>query len=435
VTGKHGFLDELRFRGLLYQQTAEGELDAHLTRAPRVGYCGFDPTADSLTIGNFIAIKLLIHWQRAGHRPIVLMGGGTGLIGDPSGKDKERPLITRELVEANIAGQRRIFDRLLDFDAGNPCAAVIVNNADWLSKLGFIEVLRDVGKHFSVNTMIHRDSVKARLEDRAQGISYTEFSYMLLQAYDFLELRRTHDCTVQMAGSDQYGNIVAGIDLVRRSLGSEAGPSFGVTAPLVTHADGRKIGKSEGGAVWLTADRTSPYAFYQYWINVPDGDVGSFLHWFSLLSEAEIGEVMAEHEGAPHLRGAQRALAQHMTDLLHGSGERRQVETASEALFGGGDPRSVSESVLSQVVEDLPHSDHGSDDLSAGMPLLELLPDTSLAGSKREAREFLKNGAIWVNGEKVPADRILGQEDLLPGGIVLLRRGKKNWHASRFRNR
>ncbi len=428
------FLDELDARGLLYQRTAEGPLDEHLAGGPRTAYCGFDPTASSLTIGNLIAIQLLAHAQRAGHIPIVLMGGGTGLIGDPSGKDQERPLLTRDQVEENIAGQRVIFERLLDFDPARPNAARIVNNADWLSKLGFLEVLRDVGKHFSVNAMVQRDSVRTRLQSRDQGISYTEFSYMLLQAYDFLDLRRSHGCTVQMAGSDQFGNIVAGIDLIRRSLGSEAGPSFGVTAPLVTHADGRKIGKSEGGAVWLTADRTSPYAFYQYWINVPDGDVGSFLNWFSLLSEEEIRDILAAHEGAPHLRGAQKALAQHMTDLVHGGEERRQVEQASEALFGGGDPRAVSEAVLAQVVEDLPHSDHGPDTLSPGLPLLELLPETTLAGSKREAREFLKNGAIWVNGEKVPADRALGAGDLLPGGVVLLRRGKKNWHASRFRS-
>lgn len=424
-----GFLEELRWRGLLYQQTAESELVDHLVGAVRTAYCGFDPTADSLTIGNLIAIKLLMHWQQHGHRPLVLVGGGTGLIGDPSGKDSERPLLTRELVDANLAGQRRIFERLLDFDPSRPNAAQIVNNADWLTQLGFIDVLRDVGKYFSVNAMMARDSVRKRLEDRAHGISYTEFSYMLLQAYDFLELRRTQDCTVQVAGSDQFGNIVAGIDLIRRESGEQ---TFGVTSPLVTHADGRKIGKSEGGAVWLTADRTSPYAFYQYWVNVPDADVGAFLRWFTLLPEEEILRLEAEHAASPEKRSAQRALAEHMTDLLHGSDERRGVEQATEALFGGGDPRSVAEHILQQIVEELPHTEHAREALSAGLPLLELLPETSLAGSKREAREFLKNGAIWLNGERAAPDRTVSSEDLLPGGVALLRRGKKRWHALRW---
>ncbi len=423
-----GFLEELRWRGLLYQQTAEEELTAHLAEQRRTGYCGFDPTADSLTIGNLIAIKLLMHWQQHGHRPVVVMGGGTGLIGDPSGKDAERPLITDELVEANIAGQRRIFEKLLDFDPQRENPAEIVNNAEWLRKLGYIEMLRDVGKHFSVNAMIARDSVRKRLEDRAHGISYTEFSYMLLQAYDFLELKRSRDCTVQVAGSDQFGNIVAGIDLIRRESGES---TYGVTAPLVTHADGRKIGKSEAGAVWLTADRTSPYAFYQYWVNVPDADVGSFLRWFTLLPQERILELEAERERAPEKRPAQHALAEHMTDLLHGEDERRAVAQATEALFGGGDPRGVPERILQQVVGELPNSEHPVSSLGA-CPLAELLPETTLANSKREAREFLKNGAIWLNGERVPADRALTSEDLLPGGIALLRRGKKNWHATRW---
>ena len=265
------FLDELRWRGLLYQQTAVQELDHHLAE-PRVAYCGFDPTSDSLHIGNLIPIKLLMHWQRAGHKPIVVMGGGTGLIGDPSGRDAERQLLTRERVEANVASQRRIFERLLDFDDGRPQGAVMVNNLDWLDGLGYMQVLRDVGKHFSVNMMIQKDSVRERLHTREQGISYTEFSYMILQAYDFLHLRRTMDCTVQLAGADQYGNIVAGIDLIRRALDGAAGghgDAYGLTAPLVERSDGRKMSKSSGQAVWLssdTEDATSPYAFYQYWI-------------------------------------------------------------------------------------------------------------------------------------------------------------------------
>ena len=426
-----GFLDELRWRGLLHQRTAEEALDRHLQQPGRVAYCGFDPTADSLTIGNLVAVTLLAHWQRAGHKPIVLMGGGTGLIGDPSGKDRERPLLGREQVEANIAGQRRALERLLDFDPARANAAVVVDNAGWLSKLRFIDVLRDVGKHFSVNAMIQKESVRERLPQRDQGISYTEFSYMLLQAYDFLHLHRELGCSLQLAGSDQYGNIVAGIDLIHRTLGHEA-DAFGVTAPLLTHADGRKIGKSEGGAIWLTADRTSPYAFYQYWINAADSEVGAFLRWFTLLGRDEIEAIEAAHRRTPAERLAQRALAAHMTERLHGAAERRRVEAASDALFGSGELAALDAATLAEVFADVPHSDHDPSALAAGVPLVDLLPSTALATSKREAREFLGSGAIWVNGRRVPADHRLTERDLLSGGLILLRRGKKSWHATRW---
>ena len=429
-----GFLDELRWRGLLHQRTAEEALDRHLAERGRLAYCGFDPTADSLTIGNLVAITLLSHWQRAGHKPIVVMGGGTGLIGDPSGKDRERPLLGREQVEANIAGQRRVLERLLDFNPSRPNAAVLVDNADWLAKLRFIDFLRDVGKHFSVNAMIQKESVRERLHQRDQGISYTEFSYMLLQAYDFLHLRREMGCSVQLAGSDQYGNIVAGIDLIHRTLGHEA-EAYGVTAPLLTHADGRKIGKSEGGAVWLSAERTSPYAFYQYWINVADADVGAFLRWFTLLARDEIDAIEASHRAAPQERLAQRALAAHMTERLHGAAERRRVEAASDALFGSGELAALDAATLAEVFADVPHSDHDPRALAAGVSLVELLPTTALVGSKREAREFLASGAIWVNGRRVAPDHRLTAGDLLPGSLILLRRGKKSWHATRWTER
>jgi tyrosyl-tRNA synthetase len=430
ATHDANFLEALGARGLLYQRTAQEALDAHLA-ASRTAYCGFDPTAPSLTIGNLIPIQLLAHAQRAGHKPIVLMGGGTGLIGDPSGKDQERPLLTREEVDANIAGQRVIFERLLDFDPSRSNSATVVNNADWLERLGYLEVLRDVGKHFSVNAMVQRESVRIRLENRDHGISYTEFSYMVLQAFDFLHLYREHGCTLQIAGSDQYGNIVSGIDLIRHHAGGDA-PAFGVTAPLVTHADGKKIGKSERGAIWLTADRTSPYAFFQYWINVPDEDVGRFARWFSLLPLDELEALDETHRAAPERREAQRALAGHMTTRLHGERECTRAEAASRVLFGEGDFRDLDEALLRDMFADVPHSEHGADRLSSGTPLLEVLPGTSLASSKREAREFLKNRAISVNGAKVAEDRALGRDDLLPGGLILLRRGKKRWHATRW---
>src|SRR5688572_3038732 len=292
------FLDEIQWRGLLHQATAGDELRKHLA-SPRVAYAGFDPTADSLTIGNFVPIKLLMHWQRDGHTPIALMGGGTGLIGDPSGRDAERSLMTRDQVMANVASQRAIMEKLLDFSPKISNRAQMMNNIDWLEGIRYIEMLRDVGKHFSVNEMIQRDSVRKRLEEREHGISYTEFSYILLQAYDFLHLRRSMNCTVQLGGADQYGNIVGGIDLIRREfLKSGDNASYGLTAPLVARSDGKKMGKSSGGAIWLssnTRERTSTYAFYQYWINLPDADAIPWLKIFTLLSQDEIAAIEAKH--------------------------------------------------------------------------------------------------------------------------------------------
>jgi tyrosyl-tRNA synthetase len=400
-----------------------------------VAYCGFDPTGDSLTIGNLIPIILLMRWQRAGHAPIALMGGGTGMIGDPSGKDAERQLRSSEEIAANVASQRQIFERFLDFDPGRPNKAAIVNNAEWLVELGFLEVLRGVGKHFSVNAMIQKDSVRQRLTSREQGISYTEFSYMLLQAYDFLHLKRTVGCSVQMAGSDQYGNIVGGVDLIHHVLGREGaqGEAYGITAPLLLGADGKKIGKTEKGAIWLSADRTSPYAFYQYWINVDDADVPALLRWFTFLDAAQIDELLGQHAQAPERRTAQRALARAMTELVHGADELAHVEAASQALFGG-DVRALDEAMLAEVFADVPHSEHARTALAGeGASLVDLLAGTSLADSKSQARQFLQSGAIAVNGERVAADYRLTERDLLHGRRILLRRGKRQWHATHWR--
>jgi tyrosyl-tRNA synthetase len=425
-------LDELEWRGLLYQHTAGDALVAHLSVSGRVGYCGFDPTADSLTIGNLVPITLLVHWQRAGHRPLVVMGGATGLIGDPSGKDRERPLLTADQVAANVARQQAIFERLLDFDPAAPNRAELLDNATWLTRVGYVEFLREVGKHFSVNAMIQKESVRERLGRRDQGISYTEFSYMLLQAFDYLHLHRTRGCTVQMAGSDQYGNITAGIDLIHRTLGHEAA-AFGLTAPLVTQADGRKIGKSEGGSVWLSADRTSAYAFYQYWMNVSDADVSSFLRRFTLLEREEVEALEGAQAAAPERRGAQRALAAHMTERLHGASERRRVEAASEALFGGGDLASLDEATIAEVAAELPHSDHAAELLAGeGPSLVDVLSRTSLAASRREARELLESGAITLNGRRVEASQRLTARDLLGGRVAFLRRGRRSWHATHW---
>ena len=422
-----GFLDELAWRGLLHQTTAE-TLPAYLAKPGRIAYAGFDPTADSLTVGNYVPMKLLAHWQRAGHRPVVLMGGGTGLIGDPSGKSAERQLMTPELVAHNVSRQRAIFERVIDFSQQNTCAATVVDNGEWLRTLGYIDVLRDVGKHFSVNQMIMRDSVKSRLEEREQGISYTEFSYMILQAYDFVHLFRTMGCTVQLGGADQWGNIVSGIDLIRRM---EQGEAYGITNPLVTKADGGKFGKSEKGSVWLTADRTSPFRFHQYWLNTADADVVRFLKWFTFLPQDRIAELERSAAERPQEREAQRALANEMTEIFHGATERGNAEAAGRALFAG-ELAELDARTIEEIAEDLPCTVLEPGELGGeGVLLADVLVRTTLAASKREARDFLQAGAVLVNGTKAAADARLTPRDLLHGSVALLRRGKKNWHAIR----
>jgi tyrosyl-tRNA synthetase len=415
-------LTDLEFRGQIYQQTDPEGLREHL-QGPRRVYAGFDPTSSSLTIGNLVGILLLRRFQQAGHAPVVVMGGGTGLIGDPSGKESERQFLTREQVEANVAMQRPIFERLLDFSGQS--AARIVNNVDWLGKLGFLEALRDIGKHFSVNMMIQKDSVRERLTHREQGISYTEFSYMLLQAYDFAYLFQHHGVTVQTAGSDQWGNIVAGVDLIRRTTQRTA---FGLTTPLITKADGGKFGKTESGAVWLSSDRTSPYAFYQFWLNADDADVPKFLRTYTFLSRERIQELEAGQLADPGARPAQRALAAHVTELLHGSDGLAQAQKATEALFSG----NISELPLSTIRElfaTAPTATLSRERLSAGYAAIELLVDAGVAKSKREAREFLGNGAISINGRAASPDTSLSLEWALHGEVLLIRRGKKTWHV------
>jgi tyrosyl-tRNA synthetase len=399
-----------------------------LAEQPRKVYCGFDPTNDSLAIGNLVAILLLARFQRAGHRPVVVMGGGTGMIGDPSGKEAERPVLSAEEVLRNIASQRTVFDRLLSFDGPN--AAVILDNAEWLGRLGFIEALRDIGKYFSVNMMIQKDSVRERLESREQGISYTEFSYMLLQAYDFLHLCDHDAVTVQVAGSDQWGNMVGGVDLIRRLRQTEV---FALTAPLVTKADGTKFGKTETGAIYLNAARTSPYAFYQFLLNTSDADVARYLKTFTFIPLAEIREITAEHERDPGARVAQRALARHVTELLHGAQAADQAEAAARALFSG-EVSELDAGVLEEAFASAPSSEHSKSDLAAGVALVDLLVSAKVASSKRQAREFIENGAISVNGAKIEdVDARLTQGLLLHGRLALIRRGKKTWHLTRWR--
>ncbi|MDE0910193.1 MAG: tyrosine--tRNA ligase [Myxococcota bacterium] len=433
--GSESFLAELEWRGLLHQTAGQG-LGDHLGAGPRTAYTGFDPSADSLGVGNLVPLSIMRMWQRAGHKPILLVGGATGMIGDPGGKDAERNLLSEEEVRHNVECQTNSIRSLFTWEDEDPKGgARLVNNVDWWRDLSFMNVLRDIGKHFSVNAMIQRDSVKDRLENRDQGISFTEFSYMLLQAYDFLHLYKTADCTVQIAGSDQYGNCVSGMDLIRRDAathGTDA-DSFVVTTPLLLKADGKKFGKSESGNVWLSPERTSPYAFYQFWINASDDDVSRFLRTFTLFPREEIESIEQEHAAAPHQRAAQQQLAEYVTASVHGADELARVQAASGALFGKGDLRELDAKMLGDVFADVPSSTHAKTELEKdGVSLADLLPETTLAKSKREAREYLKNGAISINGQKATPETRLVTSDLLHGKTILIKRGKKLWHATQW---
>jgi tyrosyl-tRNA synthetase len=414
--------EELRWRGLL--QDATHGVEEHLAEAPRVGYIGFDPTARSLHVGSLLVIMGLVHLQRAGHTPIALVGGGTGLIGDPSGKTAERQLLTAEAVAENAAGIRAQLEHFLDFD-GVSNAARMRNNLDWLGGLKLVEFLRDVGKHFSVNQMMARESVKRRLENEETGISYTEFSYALLQSYDFLELRRREGCTLQMGGSDQWGNITAGIDLVRRADGERV---FGLVMPLVTNASGAKFGKSEGGNIWLDPDLTSPYAFYQFWVNTDDADVVRYLKYFTLMERERISELEDAVEHEPHRRAAQKALAEEVTERVHGAAGLAAARRATDALFGGSLAGLGSRDV-EEIFADVPSSRIGRDTFSGGMPIVDLLVETGVASSRGDARRAIEGGGMYLNNERIGSvDDLVGVENALDGRYLVLRKGKRSYH-------
>jgi tyrosyl-tRNA synthetase len=443
-------IDELTWRGLLHQCTDEPGLRSHLSdpaNHPRKVYIGFDPTATSLTIGNLVQIMNLARVRQAGHIPVVVMGGGTGLIGDPSGKSAERTLMTYERVQEHVRCQRPIFDAVLGNVPGRDY--LVFNNADWLMKISYLDALRDIGKFFSVNMMMQKESVKARLENREQGISYTEFSYMILQAYDFAYLYENEGVTVQMGGSDQYGNIVAGSDLIRRRTVSnqtreantdlldsmsttERVPVFGLTAPLVTKADGGKFGKTESGAIWLTADRTSPYAYYQFWLNASDADAANWVKVFTFLDKPTIDALLGRHAANPGARELQRTLAQEATTILHGRAAMEGAEAAAKALFSG-DIAHLDRQTLLDALADVPSSNADRADLlGEGVDPIELLVSVKLAQSKREAREFIANGSVSVNGQKLGEGVRLTESHLLHGSLMALRRGKKLWHLIRW---
>jgi tyrosyl-tRNA synthetase len=423
-------IEDLKYRGQFHQATPDpaGEgLGRHLETESRAVYAGFDPTRDSLTVGNLMPLILLQRFQRAGHRPVAVVGGGTGLIGDPSGKESERPVLSREQIAHNVSRIRTIMESILDFSGKN--AAILLDNDSWLGPVSYLDMLRDVGKHFSVNMMVQKDSVRERLSSREQGISYTEFSYLILQAYDFLHLYEKHGVTLQVGGSDQWGNIVSGVELVRKKRGVEV---FGMTVPLLTKSDGGKFGKTESGAVWVTQDRTSPYAFHQFWLNAADADVLRLIKNYTFIEREAIEALAIEHAAAPEKRAAQRALADHMTELVHGKAALDQARRSAEALFSG-DVSGLDEQSLEQVFHEAPSTQLDRGMLSGqGAELVELLVRAQVASSKRESRQLLESGAISVNGQRVELDRRLVEGDLLHGKVALVRRGRKNWHVLRF---
>lgn len=412
----NALIEELKWRGLIYQQTDEAGIEELLNKEQVTLYCGADPTADSLHIGHLLPFLTLRRFQEHGHRPIVLIGGGTGMIGDPSGKSEERTLQTEEQVQHNVEGISQQMHRLFEF--GTEKGAVLVNNKDWLSQISLIDFLRDYGKHVGVNYMLGKDSIQTRLEN---GISYTEFTYTILQAIDFGHLNRELNCKVQVGGSDQWGNITSGIELMRRMYGQTE--AYGLTIPLVVKADGKKFGKTEGGSVWLDPEKTSPYEFYQFWINTTDDDVIKFLKYFTFLDQDEIAKLEQSLEEAPHLREAQKALAENVTRFIHGQEALDDAIRISQALFSG-DLKSLSADELRAGFKDVPHVTLSKDTTN----LVEAIVETGISSSKRQAREDISNGAIYINGEREQNLKYeLSDEDKIEGEFTILRRGKKKY--------
>jgi tyrosyl-tRNA synthetase len=411
-------LDLARARGFLHDATPG--LADRLAQGPVSGYVGFDPTADSLHVGNLVPVMGLAWLQRAGGRPVALVGGGTALVGDPSGKRSERPMLPAEQVAANAAAIQAHLERFLDFSG--PTGARLLNNADWLRPLTLLDFLRDTGKHFTVNYMLQKESVKNRME---AGISFTEFAYMLVQAHDYWHLNRTAGVELQMGGSDQWGNITAGIELIHRREGRTA---HGLVMPLLTTATGAKFGKSEEGNVWLDAAKTSPYRFFQFWLNADDRDVGAWLRIFTFLPLEEIDALLAEHAVEPGRRTAQRRLAREVTATVHGPDVAERVIAASAILFGGGDLKAATADVLAVLEREVPSAPVARSALAEGLPVVDALVQVGLASSKGDARRGLQQRGFSVNGEPVAeAERKLGETDLIAGRFVVLQKGKKNY--------
>ena len=424
IEGIMNFIEELKWRGLLYDMIPGTE--AYLLENKAKGYIGFDPTAPSLGIGNLVQIICLMHFQRAGHIPVAVVGGATGMIGDPSGKSAERNLLDEEQLRFNEARVKEQLARFLDFDAGNS-SAILVNNYDWFKDITLLRFLRDVGKHLTVSYMMAKDSVKSRLE---AGLSYTEFSYQLLQAYDFLHLYTEIDCRLQMGGSDQWGNLTSGVELIRRKAGGQA---FAVTTPLVTKSDGTKFGKTESGNIYLSPELTSPYKFYQFWLNVSDEDAVKFIRIFTFLSREEIEALSATHAEQAHLRILQKKLAEEVTVMVHGQEEYEKAVKASQILFGKSSTeelKALSEKELLEVFEGVPRHEVSRSQLEAGIPILDFLSDkTGILPSKSEARRLLQSGGLQINKVRITdLQHMVNSGSLLNGKYLLVQRGKKNYH-------
>ena len=421
------FVEELQWRGMVHDVMPETE--THLMETMRSAYVGFDPTADSLHIGNLVPIMLLSFYQRCGHKPVALVGGATGMIGDPSGKSTERNLLDEAALRHNQECVKNQLSQFLDFSSGAENQAVMVNNYDWMKEFSFLDFIRNVGKHITVNYMMAKDSVKTRLSgESAEGLSFTEFTYQLIQGYDFLHLYRNLNCTLQMGGSDQWGNITTGTELIRRIGG---GKGYALTCPLITKSDGSKFGKSEGGNIWLDANRTSPYKFYQYWLNTSDADAEKYIKIFTFLDKETIENLVAEHKETPHLRVLQKRLAQEVTTTVHGADEFEKAVKASEILFGNStshDLKTLDEKTFLDVFDGVPQAEISKEDLKNGVDIVGALAEkTGFLKSNGEARRALKENSISVNKEKVGEDFLVTGTDLINGQFVLLQRGKKNY--------
>ena len=417
--------DDLVWRGLVSDCTDTEELRKRLASGRITLYCGFDPTSDSLHVGSLVPLLALRRFQNAGHIPIAVAGGATGSVGDPSGKTQERQLLTKGQIVANVEAVKPQLARLLDFKI-EPNTARLVDNAEWTDGVTLLDFLRDIGKHFTVNQMIAKESVRARMEDREVGISFTEFSYMLLQSFDFYVLARDQDCDLQIGGSDQWGNITLGIDLVRKKLSR---PAYGLTLPLITKSDGTKFGKTESGTIWLDPRKTSPYRFYQFWVNTDDRDVVRFLKYFTFLGSEEIETLERQHTEDPGKRIAHRALARNVTDLIHGHQATDEAIRASEILFSGGSLDDISEPTFNEVVGEVPTRPIDLLKLSgAGLPVAELFVESGLSPSKGQARKDLEGGGLYLNNQRlVDTTRTATTADLLFGKYLLLRKGKRNY--------
>ncbi|TDT41829.1 tyrosyl-tRNA synthetase [Maribacter spongiicola] len=426
------FVKELQWRGMLHD--AMPGTEEHLLEGMQSAYVGIDPTADSLHIGHLVGVMMLRHFQLAGHKPYALIGGATGMIGDPSGKSTERNLLDEKTLRHNQNALKEQLSRFLDFSGDEENAAVLVNNYDWMKDFSFLEFIRDVGKHITVNYMMSKDSVKKRLSSEAkEGMSFTEFTYQLVQGYDFLHLYREHNCSLQMGGSDQWGNITTGTELIRRIAG---GKGYALTCPLITKADGTKFGKTEGGNVWLDAERTSPYKFYQYWLNTSDDDANKYIKIFTFLGQQEIEDLIKEHAEAPHLRILQKRLADEITVMVHSKDDLDNAERASQILFGkstASDLKGLNEKTFLEIFDGVPQAELSKSELTEGLDMIgALAAKTSFLGSNGEARRELKQNSISVNKEKVKEEFLITADDLINDKFVLLQRGKKNYFVLVF---